>query len=250
MRQFVAYHNFNKQGEYDTTRTEFEHFSNGRLSILNNTIGNRLWVIGGRKGAKRTEYSILSHFSPSKILPADNWDYCIKGSGIGFNPGAKLNKEEWWDAFRITMGNFGTGIQELKNPKHIEGLIRLSTALFESNPYPDELPTSKSYPEGSKKLIIVNTYERNIEARRKCIKHFGAICQACFTDMKDHYGVVAEGLIHIHHKVPLSSIGQNYEVDPINDLIPLCPNCHAVVHYGGVTRSVEEVRDLLIANAK
>jgi 5-methylcytosine-specific restriction protein A len=37
-------------------------------------------------------------------------------------------------------------------------------------------------------------------------------------------------VIHVHHVRPESTLGPNYRVDPIKDLRPLCPNCHAIVH--------------------
>ena len=35
------------------------------------------------------------------------------------------------------------------------------------------------------------------------------------------------------------------EVDPVHDLRPMCPKCHAVIHIGGEHRSLEEVRQML-----
>lgn len=101
--------------------------------------------------------------------------------------------------------------------------------------------------EGSKKTISVNVYERNPHARAKCIRHFGTTCSVCQTEMSDFYGETAEGFIHIHHLKPLSEIGEAYEVDPINDLRPVCPNCHAIIHLGGNCRTIEEVQDLIEA---
>jgi 5-methylcytosine-specific restriction protein A len=67
-----------------------------------------------------------------------------------------------------------------------------------------------------------------------CGLNFGAV-----------YGSLAEGFIHVHHVKPLSEISAEYEVDPIADLRPVCPNCHAVIHLGGQCRSTEEGRQLL-----
>jgi 5-methylcytosine-specific restriction protein A len=55
------------------------------------------------------------------------------------------------------------------------------------------------------------------------------------------YGEVAKGFIHVHHLRPLSEIGEEYEVDPIADLRPVCPNCHAVLHLRVPAYSIEEV---------
>jgi 5-methylcytosine-specific restriction protein A len=43
----------------------------------------------------------------------------------------------------------------------------------------------------------------------------------------------------------LSGIGVEYEVNPIEDLRPVCPNCHAAIHHGGRLRDIQEVQQLL-----
>lgn len=87
----------------------------------------------------------------------------------------------------------------------------------------------------------VNAYERNATARAACIAHFGARCAACGLDLGERYGAAAAGLIRVHHVVPVSSIGPDYTLDPITDLRPICPNCHAVLHRREPPYEVEEV---------
>jgi hypothetical protein len=67
----------------------------------------------------------------------------------------------------------------------------------------------------------------------------------CGFDFGAVYGAEFAGFIHVHHLRPLSEIRGEYVVDPVADLCPVCPNCHAVIHHGGRVRSVEEVRQLL-----
>ena len=55
----------------------------------------------------------------------------------------------------------------------------------------------------------------------------------------------AAGLIHVHHCKPLSEIQEGYEVDPIKHLIPICPNCHAVIHRRKPPYTIEEVKGFL-----
>jgi 5-methylcytosine-specific restriction enzyme A len=62
------------------------------------------------------------------------------------------------------------------------------------------------------------------------------------------YGKVADGYIHVHHLRPLSEINGEYVVDPVQDLRPVCPNCHAVLHLGGQCRSIEEVTQMVKHN--
>ena len=92
------------------------------------------------------------------------------------------------------------------------------------------------FAEGAVKQIVVNTYERNPVARRRCLEIHGTKCAICGFDFAEFYGLDFEGLIHIHHLKPIHTIGEEYEVDPATDLIPVCPNCHLAVHSkrGGV----------------
>ncbi len=101
--------------------------------------------------------------------------------------------------------------------------------------------------EGVKYQIAVNRYERSSVARRKCIEAHGARCSVCGLDFEERYGDLGKGFIHIHHIVPLSSIGQSYKVDYAKDLIPVCPNCHYMLHRGqnGKVLTVEELKKIM-----
>ena len=109
----------------------------------------------------------------------------------------------------------------------------------------EEVPSTIKLVEGATKSILVNAYERNPEARRLCKEHHGTSCCICGFDFGATYGAEAEGYIHAHHLRPLSEIGAEYVVDPVKDLRPVCPNCHAVLHLGGRCRTIDEVKRLL-----
>jgi hypothetical protein len=115
-------------------------------------------------------------------------------------------------------------------------------------PLPEEIDSDGQYPEGSTKSIVVNSYERNADARTACIAHYGSNCHICGFDFAAAYGDVASGFIHVHHLRPLSECDGEYNVHPIDDLRPVCPNCHAVIHLGGVCRSISEIKALLVAH--
>ena len=114
---------------------------------------------------------------------------------------------------------------------------------------PEEVTEPELFLEGTLIEIQVNAYERSQQARDECIRHHGAVCAACGFEFGKVYGVVAQGLIHVHHIVPLSEIGNEYQLDPVTDLIPLCANCHAVVHRRKSVMSLDELRECL-ASAK
>lgn len=78
-----------------------------------------------------------------------------------------------------------------------------------------------------------------------CLEHYGAVCQVCDLRFKERYGEIGEGFIEVHHKVPLSETDGNVEVDPIEDLKPVCPNCHSMIHQESPPLSIEELSERL-----
>ena len=116
--------------------------------------------------------------------------------------------------------NIPKGISSLKNYKRV----------FSDTQIPEELSDGVEYREGAVQSIRVNKYERDKKARDACLSHYGYVCQICRVKLSDIYGDVANELIHVHHIKPISEIGESYKVNPVSDLIPICPNCHAVIH--------------------
>jgi hypothetical protein len=110
---------------------------------------------------------------------------------------------------------------------------------------PEELPAGPAYGEGSVQRILINRYERDPHARDGCIGHYGTSCFLCGFDFVAAYGQVMAGFIHVHHLRPLSSVGADYAVDPVQDLRPVCPNCHAVLHRRDPPYSLDEVHVFL-----
>jgi 5-methylcytosine-specific restriction endonuclease McrA len=110
--------------------------------------------------------------------------------------------------------------------------------------YPDELQDPNLFQEGARRTITVNVFERNEQAREHCIKHWGTTCCICGFLFGEHYGEIAEGFIHVHHLRELSDIGVEYTVNPVADLRPVCPNCHAVLHLRKPAFSIEEIQQI------
>jgi 5-methylcytosine-specific restriction enzyme A len=112
-------------------------------------------------------------------------------------------------------------------------------------PLPEELPTSRSYAEGAGKEVVVNAYERNPAARAACLRHYGYACSVCELKMEALYGRLGRKYIHVHHIVPLFRVRGRYKVDPIADLRPVCPNCHAMLHRQKPPLRISVLRKLL-----
>jgi 5-methylcytosine-specific restriction protein A len=110
---------------------------------------------------------------------------------------------------------------------------------------PDELTPGKRYPEGTAFTVTVNRYERDPRARAACIAHWGTSCAVCSFSFGDAYGQLGDGYIHVHHLNPLASGAGSRDVDPVADLRPVCPNCHAMLHRQEPPLSIEELREQL-----
>lgn len=93
--------------------------------------------------------------------------------------------------------------------------------------------TLMSYEEGKVQVTLSNYYERNPKARQACLDHHGYQCKVCEFDFGKTYGERGEGFIHVHHINPLHTFKVKHVINPITDLIPVCPNCHAMLHAKG-----------------
>lgn len=115
--------------------------------------------------------------------------------------------------------------------------------------FQEELPADATLFEGARVVVQVSAFERNPIARQKCIAHYGTSCSVCGFNFGATYGSSAESYIHAHHLKPLASIGEEYVIDPIKDLRPVCANCHAVIHLRQPPYSIEEVKAMLHSDA-
>ncbi|SDP21726.1 5-methylcytosine-specific restriction enzyme A [Arthrobacter sp. ok909] len=94
--------------------------------------------------------------------------------------------------------------------------------------------------------VEVNRYEHSADAQRVCIADHGTSCAVCGFSFEIAYGELGKDFTPVHHLVPASQLGNNYELDPVTDLVPLCANCHAMAHHGVRTpRTVAELRRIV-----
>lgn len=147
-------------------------------------------------------------------VPAMDWDH-IQASGVQLPEPAEAQLESLWSK---RVGTFHS---------------------------PEEVHRGGLF-EGAQTRVTVNRYERNPWARQACLDHYGTACQVCDLDFGKKYGPIGVGFIHVHHLVDLATIGKQYQVDPIKDLRPVCPNCHAMLHTTTPAMGVEELRALIV----
>jgi len=106
----------------------------------------------------------------------------------------------------------------------------------------------KTGKEGKITYHYVATYERKPQNRTAAIKIHGCKCMACGFDFEKEYGELGKGFIEVHHVKPLYTLNDEIEVDPRNDLICVCSNCHRMIHKKrGSVLSLEELIDILNA---
>lgn len=110
---------------------------------------------------------------------------------------------------------------------------------------PTEEPSAKEHFEGTTCRVTVNAYERSESARQACLDHYGYLCRVCEFDFVATYGELGREFIHVHHLMELSSIGHEYKIDPVKDLLPVCPNCHSMLHQQKPALKIEELRAIV-----
>ena len=106
---------------------------------------------------------------------------------------------------------------------------------------PVKAPVQKSEPvvlpidqleffEGDKKVVKHTSYERSREARETCLRQNGTACIICGFDSATVYGEEFADKIHVHHIIPISQMGTTHQVNASYGLLPVCPNCHMILH--------------------
>ncbi len=108
-----------------------------------------------------------------------------------------------------------------------------------------EIKDLKLY-EGELEQVFITKHERNAEARQKCIEIKGTTCIVCGFNFEATYGDLGKGFIHVHHIHPISTRSGSYVIDCEKDLVPVCPNCHAMLHRKGEKPlSIDELKQLI-----
>lgn len=115
---------------------------------------------------------------------------------------------------------------------------------------PDEAAKTQGF-EGAYQQVTTNRFERDPGLRAACIEYHRSLkdgrlaCEVCYLDFNERYGEIGDGFIHVHHLTPLAAMDGSGVVVSEMDLVPVCPNCHAMLHRGQPNdkpRSIEELR--------
>ncbi len=113
--------------------------------------------------------------------------------------------------------------------------------------FPETIDDDKNeYYEGAKIQVLVNSYERNLHARSKCLDFYGYSCSVCQINFEMTYGIIGKEFIHVHHLKEISEIGNEYVIKPIHDLRPICPNCHSMIHQKKPCYTLKELTEIYL----
>ncbi len=174
------------------------------------------------------------------------------GAKIKFlvNGSAKFSAENWptdWRMFscRITKipltddNDWADEFDILSNwLKHTINLFYTLLTIKDVDPYTDgdasfcvrESVGTMGYLEGNLTKVTVNKYERNPINRELCLSKKGYCCCVCGFNFREHYGLIGKKFIEVHHVIPVSQLGANYIINIDDDLVPVCSNCHSMLH--------------------
>ena len=161
----------------------------------------------------------------------------------------KLSPEDWptqWPKFEYSFTVFPLSDREEGEIVHevcdwVLAAFRPIFALLELTV--EGLPNG--FEEGDAKRVELNRYERDARNRQLCILAKGVSCSVCGFNFEEIYGELGRGFIHVHHIVPVSMLGPHYKINPLEDLIPVCPNCHAMLHRKNPPLTPEELRGIV-----
>ena len=184
---------------------------------------------------KEDMFAIIDNFEPfaEAVLAKDKSEY------LESIPASK-ESNYWRDGVRAISQDV---FDKIKGRAKLEKLINNK---YKPETLNDREVLLESIQEGSPKVCFSTTYERSKALREQAIAIHGTNCIACGFNFKSVYGEYGEGYIQVHHIFPVSEFDQPRLVNPGIELVPLCANCHAIVHRRkGKTLSIEELKRLM-----
>lgn len=181
-------------------------------------------------------------FSPINALVGQLGKRIAGSLGIQLPSRESFKSPGWWKI--IATGEYAPdGFTWTLRVDLFDAMVELGLlADSEERLYPEVVSAGLEFFEGRATKVLVNAYERNSVARELCVQHYGAVCSVCGYDFESRFGAIGRGFIHVHHLVEISAIGKEYKVHPINDLRPVCPNCHAMLHRRSPPYSIEGLK--------
>lgn len=176
-------------------------------------------VFRGRPTYNGRQYNLECSAENAFLLDEEHRSFIVPRAaqdGFGFG------QANVWYAKEERANNFVMSVFE-----YINKIQKNSLFIMETNP---QVIPAEYEESGIGEKVLVNKYERSAIARRKCLEIHGTSCAICGFNSSTIYGSEFSDKIEVHHLVPISKIQRDYKVNPVTDLIPVCPNCHMILH--------------------
>lgn len=201
---------------------KFDAYSGDVLDIIMSGHKNKVAILmdNARSIIGKNTDSILSATIKDKDLSNDIHDFDLKHFNLSIETSTLKKDIKSLEEYIID---------------HQTTILALILLLFdlEEDYYPEyaiseEIMEGES--EGKLRRVEVNKYERSRSNRQLCLNYHGYTCKVCGFNFENFYGEIGKNFIHVHHIIPVSDIKPEYILNPIKDLIPICANCHSMVH--------------------
>lgn len=190
----------------------------------------------------------LSFFSYFKAALNERGELNLVINGV---PSMNIDFKDWptdWHHFELRLTRMPIVSDEhdevdyLRVAEHWGGyMLGMVLSLLDVVPLNDD--QLEGYAEGGSIRVLSNRYERNPLNRTACILAQGCTCKVCGMNFLAKYGEIGRDFIHVHHITPVSQLRQGYVIDPLTDLVPVCPNCHAMLHKENPPLSVDHLKE-------
>ena len=203
-------------------------------------------LVFAMEGATDDQYAAFLIFTKSIIK--NGGDININISDHSVDPLEINSWPEKWKSIDISLRKgaivIDQGDEELACDVIYPWVFRFFGAIMALLPL-KEVPSSHASlgeEEGAEFESKSKQYERSKINRAACIEIHGLNCQVCNLNFENVYGKLGEGFIHIHHVTPVSMMNGSYTINPEKDLIPVCPNCHSMLHRASPPIPIEKLK--------
>lgn len=177
----------------------------------------------------------------------------VKVNGMDINVSDVSSWPEEWASFeaKVTkMPIVENGIPDYFEITREWGSLMMGMVLALADIIPIGEEEAEGYVEGDVKQQNSVRYERNLLNRKLCLESKGYSCMICGFEFEKVYGKLGHHFIHVHHITPVSKLGSGYIINPMKDLIPVCPNCHAMLHRNDPPLQPEQLKEIYVSSRK
>lgn len=157
--------------------------------------------------------------------------------------------------YKLFVKALNAGAMPIPVPGEAEEKTDLSSAptKAESELTPSPIVENTIYLEGEAgEAQPAELRKRNRRLRQACIDYYRTlhggriVCECCGFYFREAYDI-DDDYIEVHHRYPFSQTEGEHPVNAQTDLVPLCANCHRMIHHHqggkGACMSLEELKE-------